>query len=534
MPDTPFIVRKTSSRCSRMIDQMHNKYFRTHMSEEEKIAADESLKVYCQPRDLYVILQRHAIKNPLFLQRSLNYKIEAKHQRRIQMTLFLPGSKDPAGIQTQKLFPFFIVLAKLVSSKTTAECSAVYKFSRACILTGDDGVSQPPANFLLPRMDRLALDAKSGSLAILFISFAGAQNSQFVIDPSKPHSGGLCLWSKIPLESLYLSWQKYPNMDLGEKANSVSLVEMQPCFLQPKYSMTEKCFVIQVPSYPLTSSSPQQVQVTISAQEVGATENPPYRSSFSFNDIPASSVVLPISWLRKGQVAYTYRYYNNKLYRTEVTGDFTCPICFVKCASFKGVECHMPSTHDFFNFEFWVNEKYPAVNVSLKSETMINEFFNLNVHKKQIQITEGDRHARLERYPSSSKKSGHRKQKTPLRNPMPGPLKITDDANSVKNEKSQIPPGGAKLYTQLVPPRSPAELQMMQMWNSFVKERRVVENGRISLGCEAFSKLHGPLMVRNPDLLWCWTKYIWTLKIYGRIDDRTLKNCNLFIEQVAK
>lgn len=37
------------------------------------------------------------------------------------MTLFLPGSKDPAGIQTQKLFPFFIVLAKLVSSKTTAE-----------------------------------------------------------------------------------------------------------------------------------------------------------------------------------------------------------------------------------------------------------------------------------------------------------------------------------------------------------------------------------------------------------------------------
>ncbi|KAJ4869468.1 polycomb group protein EMBRYONIC FLOWER 2-like [Raphanus sativus] len=137
-------------------------------------------------------------------------------------------------------------------------------------------------------------------------------------------------------------------------------------------------------------------------------------------------------------------------------------------------------------------------------------------------------------YNNSSKKSGRRKQKTPLRNSMPGPLKITDDADSVKSEKSQIPPGCAESSTQLVPPRSPAELQMMQMWKSYVKERRIVENGRISLGCEAFSKLHGPLMARNPELRWCWTKYIWTLKIYGHIDDRTVKNCTLFIEQVAK
>ncbi|KAJ4907475.1 Polycomb group protein EMBRYONIC FLOWER 2 [Raphanus sativus] len=462
-----------------MIDQMHNEYFRAHMSEEEKIAAEESFNAYFYPTQLYTRLQDRAEKNPLFLQRSLNYQIEAKHQRRIQMSLLLSGSIDAAGIQTQKLFPLIIMLAKLVSSKPTAEDSAVYKFSRTCSITGVDG----QANFLLPDMGRLAL--KSRSLVILFISFAGARNSQFVIDSSKIHSGGQCLWSKIHLESLYSSWQKYPNMDLGEKATSVSLVEMQPCFLQPM-SMSQKCVVIQVPSNPLTSSSPQQVQVTISAQEVGATENLPYSSSFSLKDIPSSS----------------------------------------------GLECHMPSTHDLFNYEFWVNETYPVVNVSLKSETMINEFSN--VHKKEVQINEGDRNARLEPYPSSSKKSGRRKQKTPLRNSMPGPLKITDDADSVKSEKSQIPPGGAESSTQLVPPRSPAELQMMQMWKSYVKERRIVENGRISLGCEAFSKLHGPLMARNPDLRWCWTKYIWTLKIYGHIDDRTVKNCTLFIEHVAK
>lgn len=37
------------------------------------------------------------------------------------MTLFLPGSKDAAGVETQELFPLFIMLASLVSSKTTAK-----------------------------------------------------------------------------------------------------------------------------------------------------------------------------------------------------------------------------------------------------------------------------------------------------------------------------------------------------------------------------------------------------------------------------
>lgn len=44
--------------------------------------------------------------------------------------------------------------------------------------------------------------------------------------------GGHCLWSKIPLQSLYASWQKSPNMDLGQRVDSVSLVEMQPCFIK--------------------------------------------------------------------------------------------------------------------------------------------------------------------------------------------------------------------------------------------------------------------------------------------------------------
>ncbi|KAF8051435.1 hypothetical protein N665_1726s0007 [Sinapis alba] len=496
MPNIPRITRKSS--VSRMVDQMQNEYFRAHMSEEEKIAGRESFKAYLNTIGLYVKIEDRAKKN-----RSLNYKIETKHQRRIQMTLSLPGSKDGARVEeTQKLFPLVIMLARLVSSnKPTAEDSAVYKFSRACSITGvdDDG----EANFLLPDMGRLALKAES--LAILFISFAGAHNSQFSIDSGKIHSGGQCLWSKIDVESLYSSWQKYPN--LREKATSVSLVEMQPCFLQPM-SMTEKCVMIQVPSNPLTSSSPQQVQITISAQEVGATENPPYGSSFSFNyipdDTPASPVVFPVRRLRKGQVAFNWKYYNNRLEHTEVTEDFTCSFCLVKCGSFKGLECHLPATHDFYNFEFWVEKNYPAVDVSIKCEEKIDQIFIKDKFKlMRATLTQGWTHT-------------------------------ISYAYSIKIEKSQIPHGGAESSSQKVSPRmSPEDLQMMQMWKSFARKHRVFADGRIAWGCEAFSKLHGLLMVQNPHLLWCWKKYVWTLMLHGHIDAPTLEKCMLFFEQLG-
>lgn len=36
---------------------------RVHISEEEEIAAEESLAAYCKPVELYNIIQRRAIKN---------------------------------------------------------------------------------------------------------------------------------------------------------------------------------------------------------------------------------------------------------------------------------------------------------------------------------------------------------------------------------------------------------------------------------------------------------------------------------------
>ena len=42
---------------------MHNEYFCAHMSEEEKIAAEESFKAYVNPTELYMKLQDRAKKN---------------------------------------------------------------------------------------------------------------------------------------------------------------------------------------------------------------------------------------------------------------------------------------------------------------------------------------------------------------------------------------------------------------------------------------------------------------------------------------
>ncbi|KAM3686913.1 hypothetical protein ACB098_10G038300 [Castanea mollissima] len=77
--------------------------------------------------------------------------------------------------------------------------------------------------------------------------------------------------------------------------------------------------------------------------------------------------------LKAGIVIFNYRDYNNMLRKTEVIEDFTCPFCLMQCASFKGLRYHLCSSHDLFNFEFWVTEEYQAVNVSVNIEILRSE-----------------------------------------------------------------------------------------------------------------------------------------------------------------
>ena len=52
-----------------------------YLSPEEAALAEESFSMYCKPAELYNILSLRASKQPLFLQRSLSYKIQEKRQR---------------------------------------------------------------------------------------------------------------------------------------------------------------------------------------------------------------------------------------------------------------------------------------------------------------------------------------------------------------------------------------------------------------------------------------------------------------------
>ncbi|XP_021832431.1 polycomb group protein EMBRYONIC FLOWER 2 isoform X1 [Prunus avium] len=423
---------------------------RVRMSAEEEMAAEESLSIYCKPVEFYNILQRRVIRNPSFLQRCLSYKIEAKHKRRIQMTVSI-SRNEKEGVQTQNLFPLYVFLARLVPDVAVPEYSATYRFSRACMLsnsTGADGSSQLQANFILPDINKLALEAKSGSLAILFVSFVGAQNPFRGINLSKgpvdmasfpSNAGGYCLWSQIPLELLYISWENSPNFGLGQRAEMISTIDMHSCFLKLSCLNEDKCLMIATPYNPETVILSQQLQVTISAEEFGAREKSLY-NTYICSDIPSTS--LPhIIRLRAGNVIFNYRYYSNTLQRTEVTEDFSCPFCLVRCASFKGLRHHLCSSHDLFNFEFWVTEEYQAVNVSVKIDNWRSEIVADGVDPK-LQVFFSCSKPLRRRRPKNLYQSLKHVHPHVLQSDLPAGLcdlsDKADDAHSSKGDKARI------------------------------------------------------------------------------------------------
>ncbi|KAB5573371.1 hypothetical protein DKX38_000565 [Salix brachista] len=418
MPGIPLVTRETSSYSRITIDQMWREDARgggggLHLTAEEEIAAEESLSIYCKPVELYNILQRRSIVNPSFMQRCLQYKIQAKNKRRIQMTISMLVTLNGV-VRSHNIFPLYVLLARLVSNigvlelcflYPTMKYSAVYRFSRPCVLTSFAGVEdsiQVQANFVLPEMNRLASEVKSGSLYVLLVSFAGAQSSMHGIDLTKGHLenvGGCCLFGKIPLDSLCNLWEKSPNLGLGQRVDVTSPVDMNACFLKLNCLTEDNCVLIQIPFNSETvvcsalkgllvgqnqihlscllldvslltkvchfhclwfPKNTSQLQVNISAEEVGAKEKSPYTCS-NMSSASSSHVIR----LRAGNVIFNYRYYNNKLQKTEVTEDFSCPFCLVKCESFK------------------ITQEFQAVNISVKTDIWRSEIVADGIDPKQ-------------------------------------------------------------------------------------------------------------------------------------------------------
>uniref|UniRef100_A0A0A9GXL0 Uncharacterized protein n=1 Tax=Arundo donax TaxID=35708 RepID=A0A0A9GXL0_ARUDO len=101
--------------------------------------------------------------------------------------------------------------------------------------------------------------------------------------------------------------------------------------MQPEFLEQDNCLTFCTRKFNATCS--YQLEVSICAQEAGAKDifKSPY-SYYLYSDVPSSS--LPdIIRLRAGNVQFNYKY-GNSMDEKEVTEDFTCPICLVKCGSF--------------------------------------------------------------------------------------------------------------------------------------------------------------------------------------------------------
>ncbi|KAD2805336.1 hypothetical protein E3N88_38713 [Mikania micrantha] len=345
---------------------------RVHLTHEEQAAAEESLSVYCKPVELYNILQRRAIRNVLDL---------------IQISVSVSGATND-GLQTQTLFPLYVLLARPVSTTNVeTQSTAVYRFKRARKLTifgGAETSSSARAKFILPEMNKLSKEIKSGSLEVLLVSCAESTNSQ-KIDLTEDHMFstslncmGYSLFGKIPMDLLHSSWEKSPTLSLGGRAEMMSTVIMQSCYMKLSSLDGEKCVSFHFPYNSEAVSILQQVPVVISAEEFGAKNMLPY-DVYSYNDTPGPGIMR----LRSGNVIFNYKYYNNMLQRTEVTEDFSCPFCLVKCASYKGLRFHLTSSHDLFHYEFWVTEDYQVVIVSMRTDICSSEVIPDNVDPKQ-------------------------------------------------------------------------------------------------------------------------------------------------------
>ncbi|CAM0942704.1 unnamed protein product [Alopecurus aequalis] len=357
---------------------------------------EECLGLYCKPVELYNIIQLRAIKsvNPPSLQRCLSYKIDARRRKRIQISVSISGRAN-TELPAHGIFPLHVMFARATSNDSFDGYSLVYRFSRACLLTsfiesGDSDHSK--ATFTIPDLRSLATSQVCNLNIILISCGQRGQNltenlSQNRMDSSSPQKlGGQCSWGKIPIDLCSSSLDNSITLSLGRTVELPSEISMSPCFIEPT-SLEDGSFLTFC-SRKADATGSYELRASINAQESGARDMDlsPY-NSYSYNDVPLSA--LPdIIRLRTGNVIFNYKHCK-KLLRSEVTEDFSCSFCLVKCGSFKGLEYHLTSSHDLFHFEFWVSEDYQAVNISPKIGTRNAEWFEYNMSMDKCNLNVG-------------------------------------------------------------------------------------------------------------------------------------------------
>ncbi|PWA43167.1 polycomb protein, VEFS-Box [Artemisia annua] len=333
------------------------------LTAEEQATAEASMRVYLKPVTFYNILEDRDKVNPSFLARGLRYKLQEKHTKKLQLSVFISEAIGDK-IQTQTTFPLYILLARQdpIPNRETLRSSS-YHFKKAIKLTASDGTQ---AKFNLPEIKKLSAEVKDRSFSILLVSGADHTNPNEMdrtIDQLLTQSyAGECVMGKVPINDILHKTCETPNLSLGEKLRCISTVSMQSCRMKVTFPN------VVTFQFPYNSES-VQVPVVVTAEEAGAEA------------IDNNNILLPPGLgLIPGEVAFNFKGHNDIVCETgfEVRPDYSCAFCLLKCASYKGLKCHLQASHGLFDFEFQEHEEYQLVTISYnKSEDFISQNFGI-------------------------------------------------------------------------------------------------------------------------------------------------------------
>ncbi|CAL0316782.1 unnamed protein product [Lupinus luteus] len=321
--------------------------------DREVLGPDDSFDHYCQPTELYNYIRHRAKENPSFLNRCLNYRIKARNKRikmRVSLSLRIK--------EKESVSPLYICLGRQSQNNKDVEkqhayadyqVSGLFKFQSSSEIDGD----AVNAKFKLPEVYKFAEEAQSGSLYILVFTivkngYSSCEANAALVPSDESMPRDFCLCGKASLEFLYATWDTDPSFISRQIAETAVTIDLAPHYI--KREGKDWRLSIEGP----TNSDIERLPMLVSAEEYGARERPPCLH-YSSRDILSPDL------------ATTMRYHDNKLIKTEATNDFSCPVCMIRCGSYKGVRYHMESFHDFFNYEYWADQ---VVNVTIKPEVL--------------------------------------------------------------------------------------------------------------------------------------------------------------------
>ncbi|WVY96832.1 hypothetical protein V8G54_028983 [Vigna mungo] len=363
-----------SERYSRRRNQPDAEYIWTNLSEEQKLVASNSFNVYCKPVLIYNEIQSRVLLLPLFIIfgtfisevshvcqdsfRDACTTTERLSTRRgkimILMTVLLSWKVE----EIQSLFPMCICLGRLLDPSEEPTGEEKYEVRRIFTFEGptgidSDGINHVRVNFMLPHIEKLAVETNYDKYFLLIL--ASAKNpislstvnastlTSEVVSVSNESSGGeKCLYGKVSLKFLYEILNISPDSPLQYRTEIQFSTELRSCNL--KYWLKH---------YTRKTTS------TISIRD----------SNDSEVDVTRNCLIL----------LQEEGYYHDMLHRLEVTENFTCAICLVQCINYKSLKLHLRLSHQIFRFEFSESEEFPSVSVSVKNENWWREFIDPKV-----------------------------------------------------------------------------------------------------------------------------------------------------------